>query len=299
MSYFTPANISLIFEILENGSRGLGFTIAEGVTAELIIDNSPLLKGEKGGFFQGRGHQISWNNTPISIPPVNTSIQLFIEKNKITEKIPAINLKSALPLGGGFGLSAASSFSVLKLLNDYFEIHLPEIQLAKIIHQAELKYQTGLGDIQNQYFGGICLKEVSSEKFANIPIKVPEKYVYYQNFGKINTPKIITNKNKKTDINKFAREAVVEIKKTSDQIISTKNKDQIFYKNNIKNMIKISKKFSEKIDIVQNIRLKNKIKKLEQLGVNATIGMIGEIIIADQPFPGSKKIALYFRQIEV
>lgn len=261
---FAPGNISCIFSIYEHrnpekkGSLGLGFTVDKGVTVT-------VKKSDKD--------KILFNNKKIRFD----TVQSVINKLNIKKKRLTINIRSPLPISSGFGISGAVALATSYALNKLLDLRKTKLQLAKISHLAEVENGTGLGDVVNQYFGGFLLKEKPSSRFIVKKLRIKSK-IYYRVFSKIDTKKIITDIKKKEKINKAGMKALKNIKR-----LKTKN---------LKDMIKISKRFSIESSLLDNKRIINIINQIENNDGNASMIMLGNAVFSDKRFKGCKELTI-------
>jgi|TARA_Y100000310_G_scaffold252829_1_gene259567 pantoate kinase len=262
---FAPGNISCIFVIRKNknleksGSLGVGFTINKGA----------IVSVKKCG---GKKNLIYFNNKNVKFPTVN-----WVVKKLTNEKI-SVDIKSKLPLGCGFGISGAGALATTYALNKLLNLKKSKKDLAFIAHVAEVENMTGLGDVVNQYYGGFLIKYKSSYMFKVKKVSIKNKVIYYKNFGKLDTKKVISNKKSENKINKAGLNSLKKIK--NDKNI------------NLKEIIKISKEFSIKSDLLQSEKIINLIKKIERGKGNASMIMLGEAVFSDRAFKGSKKLVI-------
>jgi len=283
---FAPANISCIFSIIENspplkcrkskisehaqkcnafltkGSLGVGFTINKGVTVSIKkIKNKAT---------------ISFNNKEIKFPTVASVIEKL---NKNKENLE-IRINSQLPLSCGFGISGASALATAYTLNKLLNLKKSKQELAKIAHTAEVENKTGLGDVINQYYGGFLIKYEPSYKFKVKKLKINNKKIYYKIFSKLDTKKIITNKQIKNKINKASINSLKTIKKISNKNIS------------LNKIIKISKEFSIDSSLLKNKDIIRLIDKIEKNNGSASMIMLGNAVFSDKRFKGSKELKI-------
>ena len=263
---FAPANISCIFKIYEHknprwmGSYGLGFTLDEGVIAEVS---------------RAKRNEVVFNNHSINFPTVKSVIK------KLTKEKVRVYIKSKLPLGCGFGLSGASALATSYAINKLLKLKKSNKELAIIVHIAEVENKTGLGDVVNQYYGGFCLKLKPSSYFIVKKISIKNTDVYCKYFSKILTKSIITNKKLKDKINKAASIALDKIKDLLD------NKKLKFNQ-----IIKISKEFAINSWLLRDNQTIQTIKEIEKIGGNASMIMLGNAVFSDKPFKDSIKLKI-------
>ena len=226
---FAPANISCIFKIYGHknprwmGSYGVGFTLNEGVIAEVS---------------EAKRTEIVFNNESISFPTVKSVVE------KLTNKKLRIYIKSKLPLGCGFGLSGASALATAYAINKLLNLKKTNKELAVIAHIAEVENRTGLGDVVNQFYGGFCLKLKPSSYFIIKKLPINGVAVYCRYFSKISTKSIITNPKLKNTIN---QSAIMALNKIQESI----------KKNNIRfdDSIRISKEFAVNSNLLRDKKI--------------------------------------------
>lgn len=285
---FAPANISCIFSIVENknpakkGSLGVGFTVDKGVFVS--IKKIPLLKiSNKQRKLKKIQNKIIiyFNNKKINF---STVLNVVNKLNKNKENLE-IRIKSQSPLSCGFGISGASALATAYALNKLLDLKKKKLELAKIAHIAEVENKTGLGDVINQYYGGFLIKYEPSYKFKVKRLDIKNKKLYYKVFSKLDTKKIITNKQIKNKISK----AGVESLKTIKKIINNK---KINKNNLLKNIMHISKEFAVNSGLLKDKKLIDLIKKIEENGGNASMIMLGNAVFSDKRFKGSKELKI-------
>ena len=294
---FAPGNISCIFVIkktanpAKSGSLGAGFTVNKGVFATITKINNTKNNNKQSSIIKkynnititnktiktnnkNKKNKIYYNNKKINLPTINSVIK------KLTNEKVIAHIKSELPLGCGFGISGASALATAYALNKLLNLKQSKRQLAMIAHIAEVENGTGLGDVVNQYYGGFLVKYQSSYNFKVKKLPINNKKIYYRYFSSINTKKTISNKKLKNKINNSGIKSLNKIKKLS-------KKDT-----NLKNIIKISKDFSIKSELLKNKGLIKIIKQIEGKGGNASMIMLGNAVFSDKYFKGSNELII-------
>ena len=264
---FAPANISCIFKIYEHknprwmGSYGVGFTLNEGVVAEVS---------------RAKRNEVVFNNVSIRFPTVMSVIK------KLTKEKIRVYIKSKLPLGCGFGLSGASALATAYSINNLLKLKKTNKELAIIAHTAEVENKTGLGDVVNQYYGGFCVKLRPSSYFAVKKLPLNDIDVYCRYFGKISTKSIITNTKKKGKINNAADISLSKIQ----QLLKSNTNIQF------RDIIRISKEFAVNSRLLKDKQTIDTIKKIEKNNGNASMIMLGNSVFSDKPFEGAQKFKI-------
>lgn len=264
---FAPANISCIFKVYDHknprwmGSYGLGFTLNEGVTAEVS---------------KAKRNEILFNGSSIIFPTVTSAIK------KLTKEKLRIYIKSKLPLGCGFGLSGASALAASYAINNLLKLKKLNIELAAIAHTAEVENRTGLGDVTNQYYGGFCLKVKPSSHFEVEKIQINNIDVYCRHFSKLSTKSIITNEGIRDKINNAAGSSLRKVQKMA------KNSKNVQFSE----IIKISREFAVDSGLLKEKKTAQTIKSIEKSGGSASMIMLGNSVFSDKSFKGASKFRI-------
>lgn len=176
MSVFVPGHITGFFNIenhdikLKNGSCGAGFLLSKGVKTtitesdELVIDVN-----------QGDDTVI---NEVLNILDVDANF-------KITQDIQ-------LPIGAGFGTSAASAFSLALEVNEFLNLGYSRELCGQIAHMAEVNLGAGLGDVIAQTGHGLVLRtQAGAPGIGEIKSFEHDVFIAWKTFGGIETSQII------------------------------------------------------------------------------------------------------------
>lgn len=145
MKAFCPGHITGIFAIEDThrlpekkGSVGMGFCIELGASAEV-----------KSG--QGSGISITMNGQESEASVTRSAIDVLVPglSNSIE-----VSIGHDVPMGQGFGMSAAGTFAACLALAVELGIPDPKYAALKATHVSEVKHGTGLGDAVAQSVGG-------------------------------------------------------------------------------------------------------------------------------------------------
>lgn len=200
---FSPGSITCFLHILmgthplKTRSRGVAVNIREGVAASL---------GEAGQ------NGMSFNGTSVSMPTVSRVIEA------LAPKPIEVNFESPLPIGCGFGVSAACALSCAFALNCHFELQKSRVELAKLCHVAEVTEGTGAGDVCSQITGGIvhrrCLEGPLDAR--QIPLPVPD--FYCSSFGPIETKSVLHSSVRLEELNLAGKKVLQKIERKLETI---------------------------------------------------------------------------------
>jgi pantoate kinase len=181
---FCPGHISGYFRRIEGesvaatGSIGAGIVISEGVTATVTPSKSL---------------SVTVNRKPASGTPVLSSrssppLEYILEKLDVTV---AVTTECRLPVGAGFGLSAAALLATLTAVNRISSLGMSPHDIAALAHEAEVVHRTGLGDVAACQAGGRVVRSGPGIDGAiSRSFDLPE-LLYAVSFGPISTPSVL------------------------------------------------------------------------------------------------------------
>ena len=175
-SVFVPGHITGFFTIenheipLKNGSCGAGFLLSKGVRTTIDDADELVINVNQG--------DSTVIDEVLRILEIDTNF-------KITQDIQ-------LPIGAGFGTSAASALSLSLALNDFLDLNYPKELCGQIAHMAEVNLGSGLGDVIAQTGHGMVLRvEPGAPGIGKIESFEHDVYVAWKSFGGIDTSSII------------------------------------------------------------------------------------------------------------
>jgi pantoate kinase len=126
------------------GSVGGGIVIAEGVTVEAVPADEPsvrvLVRAPDGRVTVADGS-----------PPVEHLMDRLGAP-------AALTTRCTLPIGAGFGLSAAALLAAGAALSALHGLDLARSEVAVVAHEAEVRFRTGLGDVAAAQGGGVVVR---------------------------------------------------------------------------------------------------------------------------------------------
>jgi pantoate kinase len=181
---FCPGHISGYFKkisgdtIASTGSIGAGVVISEGVT-------STVRPSDK---------------TSISIQqksPIGISIEIASDSPLLTSVMEELDMTASvitectLPIGAGFGLSAAALLATLTAANRLFDRGMSPGEIAQYAHAAEVTHRTGLGDVAACQAGVWVIRSgpgIDGRIERRFDMTEP---LYAVSFGPISTPAVL------------------------------------------------------------------------------------------------------------
>lgn len=263
LTVFVPSHITGFFEIIQNsnpllkGSKGAGITLDEGVVTNTKIKD-------------GNGNIIiNVNNKEDSLNTISKkTVKIILDRYNVNiqDYDIYINHDSKLPIGAGFGTSAAFALGISFTLPKLMGINISFKEAGEIAHLAEISQSSGLGDVISEMFGGcvIRLHEGSPVKgiIDKIPITKPI-YVITKTIGLLETKDIIENPIHQKHINQ------------SGSILLNK----LINNPSISNFMKLSRKFANDTQLISK-EIAEIINILDEETLGASMAMLGNTAFA-------------------
>ena len=260
---FSPAHITGFFkaeldgkEPNQLGSLGAGFSIQKGVKTTVNVRS----KTE---------HDI--NNYAIRVKGFNTGdirvSEYVLNEFLLDGKYFDVTHEIDVPVGYGFGCSGAVALSLAIALNDALKYGYTKTKVAQIAHKAEIKCQTGLGDVLASYHGGFEIRTKSGAPGVGEVQKINPKEkleVMIICFNPISTKKFL--KEKISLINGLGGKMVQKLVKSQD----------------MDEFQDMSIKFAKYIHVITP-KMNKVIKDLHDNGIKCGIALFGETIFSLVP----------------
>jgi pantoate kinase len=149
---FCPGHISGYFRrvkgtsVQTTGSIGAGIVISAGVEATAVPADQPQVQVREV-------NRAGFCSTVLTASP---PIAYVMDRLGVTAAVTTV---CTLPIGAGFGLSAAALLSATAALNALYDLGLSTHQVTALAHEAEIVHQTGLGDVAACQGGGLVCRE--------------------------------------------------------------------------------------------------------------------------------------------
>lgn len=185
-SVFVPGHITGFFSIenhdvkLKNGSCGAGFLLTKGVKTT-VCDS------------QHFAFDVNQGDSTV-IDEVLSILEIDDDEFKVTQDIQ-------LPIGAGFGTSAASALSLTLALNEYLNLEYSPELCGQIAHMAEVNLGGGLGDVIAQTGKGLVLRtKPGAPGIGEIKSFENDVFIAWKTFGSIETSHIILDPQHKRTI---------------------------------------------------------------------------------------------------
>jgi pantoate kinase len=262
-SIFVPSHITGFFEIIDNddpikkGSRGAGVVMDMGVTTKIKITDGNGVKIKINGEHDPRNASIT-----------DKTLEIFKRGFNLDDKKIIIDHDVQVPIGAGFGTSAAFALGTSLGISKILELPLTFNQAAQIAHLAEVEMKSGLGDVIGEISGGIPLRVKEGAPGVGITDKIvlenPEGlFVISKTFGEINTADIIEDPYHKKKINEMGRNLLQELINDPQP----------------QKFMELSRKFAENTGLMSS-EVKEMVEILESETIGASMAMLGNTAFA-------------------
>ena len=309
ISVFVPSHITGFFSIFDNedpllkGSLGAGVLLDKGVITE--IDKK---EGDDNGDTNGLSILINGKKDDYNEVIILKTIELMdkdlnnTDSNFNVDNI-IINQIIQVPIGCGFGTSAASAIGTAICINEHFNLGLSIEECGQYAHLAEVSLGTGLGDVIAELSKGIVLRtKVGAPGYGEAKSIVPHEktgfgvfeslesdfYVIAKTLGEISTASIIDDPKHKKLITQVGLEIGVEFNREDDGIVigsKFKSKFNVAVDNEfneeetIKKFMNASLKFAKKTHLINDDLLKI-VHQLHGRVLGSSMAMLGNTFFA-------------------
>ncbi len=248
---FCPGHISGYFKrvvgdtVATTGSIGAGIVISEGVIA--IVEPSDRISiSIKRRSSTGTSFEVS-SGSPL--------LEHVMECLKVTASVIT---ECTLPIGAGFGLSAAALLATLTALNHLFDQGMNDEKIAQCAHAAEVTHRTGLGDVAACQGGGRVIRSGPGiHGLIERKFDMPDP-LYAVSFGPIHTPDILGSS--------------AQIERVSSAFPNNTP-------GNVEDFFLLSRHFADQSGLLTH-EVKNVIRHCDAAGVPSSMTMLGNGVFA-------------------
>lgn len=283
---FSPAGISSFFEICDTapdgkpiadlekvGARGGGFGLAKGVTTEVMAseagkNNIEILINER--------------QAPEA-ETTRTAVQMILERAGTDHKV-IVKHTIEIPIGAGFGSSAAGALTAALTLSKALNLNLTFNQIGRIAHVAEVRCQTGLGTVGPLMVGGcIITVEPGAPGIAVIDrIPISTGFVIVAGvFGPTPTKQMLSIPERRRAVNKYGRRTL----------------ENILAEPSLENFLACCRDFADRAGFTTE-RVKRLMALADEAGaVGAAQNMVGEAVHALTTLENAGKVAQAFKRV--
>ncbi len=283
---FSPAGISSFFEICDRtddgkpivdlervGARGGGFGIQKGVMTEVSVSEAKV----------NRIHVFINGKLAPEAETTRTVSQMLLSKaSKFCDVV--VNHKVDVPIGAGFGSSAAGALTAALALSKALDLPLTYNQIGRIAHVAEVQCKTGLGTVGPLMLGGCILTIEPGAPGISIIDRIPlnDDYMIVAGvFGSTPTKQVLASAKKRREVNRWGRKAL----------------EAILTEPSVENFMACCLEFAEKAGFMTP-RVRHLVKLAEKAGaIGAAQNMVGEAVHALALEENAWNIAEAFKQV--
>lgn len=251
---FSPGSATLMFlpvhgsTPMDTYAKGFAIALTDGVTASVR---------------RAKRIRIHLNNREITLPPVRTVIERLA-----LEPVEAY-FETPLPLGCGFGVSAACTLTTAFALAKEFDYEFSREELARIAHEAEVTSGTGIGDVATQLTGGIVYRRGITGPFDCLSLPLHIEELFYCVFGPISTKEILANPKFQQTLRLEGSDAMTWLEANHQRM-------------SITDLFQRSLTFAERTELLTDPQVRQIINKVQEGQGSATMIMLGQSVLATQ-----------------
>jgi Predicted archaeal kinase (sugar kinase superfamily) len=242
---FSPGHITGFFKICghtdphKKGSVGCGIALNRGICSTVTP-------------FEGAGNSLVFLNGKSveakTILSAVSALSVIAEEKYGSSFHFKIEENGTLPIGSGFGLSAAGTLGTVFAVNESLRLGLSRDELIEIAHVSEVSNGSGLGDVAGEASGGLVVREnpggAKFGKFYSVP--VPEKDVYCLVLGELSTKEIINDPARIQKINAAGESALHRFLK--NQTLDSFMSESLTFSKSIGLLSKTAEKIIDAVD---------------------------------------------------
>jgi len=258
---FSPASVTCFFSPsfgnspANTYSKGCAINLKQGVTAR--VEAAPST-------------QIFFNGKSKSIAPVEFIVQ------KLAPEPVNILLETSLPLGCGFGLSAASCLSAAFAIVRHYNLNLSRSQIGMLAHEAEVTFKTGLGDVASQLCGGVVFRNCKTSPLDSEQLSLKVEPIYFRVFDELDTSSTLSDLELLNTITEKGSQA-------NDWLLDNINKLTL------SDLLSYALTFAQDTHLLTNPSVRSCVNDVLAAGGKATMIMLGQGVLATAPVGDKSK----------
>lgn len=243
---FVPGHVTVFFsprwrdDPAHTGSTGAGLTLADGVSVS---------------FEAGAAPRVTLNGESIAVEPVDRVLDALAATGQVA-------VESPLPLGEGFGVSGAMALGTALAANRALDGARTENELVRLAHVAEVRSNTGLGDVVAQARGGVPIRLAAGAPPHGALDGIPAAArVEHCSFGELSTADVITDD-------------VSALQAAGDRALA-----DLRDRPTLVALFELGRRFARDADLLTP-PVEAAIDAVQAAGGEATMGMLGETVVA-------------------
>ena len=276
-SVFVPSHITGFFEIIDNlhplkkGSRGAGIVLNKGVLTNVYIEEGPEILEVKIN-----------DKSDLKLASITCkTVDLIKEQFKLNDMKIIIDHEFEIPVGTGFGVSAACALGTSLGITKALKLPLTYNKAASIAHLTEIEMKSGLGDVIAELGGGLVIRVKEgapgfglTDKIIINPINknktADDYYIITKTLGELETSTVIEDPLWKKRINQSGHKLLFKLLEKPD----------------IQNFFRLSRRFAEETSLMSP-ELKEVVEILDDETMGASMAMLGNTAFALSKTPDS------------
>lgn len=228
----------------ESGSCGAGLVISEGV--KVTASRNPVSSVDV--------YQTDRTGMPNKIAESSNIIMNLLDALDVSASITTC---CHLPIGCGYGMSAAALLGATHALNRLFQFGMNEHECARLAHRLEVMERSGLGDVSGCQGGGFVVR-VTPGPDGEIYRTMDTRSIFAITISPIKTSSVLSSPEQ---IEKFKRAYPTTIPKTLDEFMT------------------VARKFAEGTGLITE-DVRNILLKCDAHGIPASMTMLGNGVFA-------------------
>lgn len=267
---FVPSHITGFFEIIDNpdplkkGSKGAGIVLDRGVRTNVCAEEGRELL------------EVKINGEPgLKLASItNKTVDIIKNQFKLNDKKITINHEFEIPIGTGFGISAACALGTSLGIVKTLKLPLTYNQAAAIAHLTEIEMISGLGDVIAEITGGLAIRLKEGAPGFGLTDKIiinslnlnepgDEYYIITKTLGELETSTVIDDPVWKSRINQSGHKLLFKLLEKPD----------------IETFFKLSRRFAEETSLMSP-EIKEIVEILDDETMGASMAMLGNTAFA-------------------
>jgi pantoate kinase len=252
---YAPAHITGFFAICEHsnplykGSIGCGLVLEAGGVTEVA---------------EARGQELPARITINGKPEEGETTRYVLEQLAGAVEVRVVT-NFEVPVGCGFGASAAGALSTALALNELLKLTMTVNEVAQVAHCAEVVNSTGLGDVIAETYGGVVIRTKPGPPGIGVIDRLPARRekVSYVVLGAKPTKSVLAEGGEST------RRRISEAGKAALKALLRKP--------TLENFMQLSRDFALQIALISDT-CKDALEAVRTEGKVASVAMLGETI---------------------
>ncbi len=262
---WSPGHVSGYFrrcagpDAAATGSVGGGIVIAEGVMVEAVGSDAPSVRVI-----------VCSGGSRVSVADSSPPVEYLMDRLGAPA---ALTTRCTLPIGAGFGLSAAALLAAGAALSALHGLDLSGSEVAAAAHEAEVRFRTGLGDVAAAQGGGVVVRRGPGVG-AEILRFPSDESISAISFGPIPTPGVLDS---------------------ADAMARVRAAFPAEEPHGLEELARVSRTFAERSGLVTP-RVRATLAACDDAGVPASMTMLGDGVFAVGP--GADRVLARFGRVQ-